>query len=189
MYADYGGDLGFQFIDTPLTRRLRTLVDVIVESPGGTLDLSRAVLVTEAIAVQGSAASWAVLSALYERLFRRTGLYLSLELLDFCVRNCGLDLAKHIHTQFLRGMYRLLKLTSMKEQTLAGQVNSTMKQLIAVAQGARPGRPRREVRDVVLIRCQKKVLYLIQLWADAFMMHEDQVPDILRAYRDLRRKG
>lgn len=36
---------------------------------------------------------------------------------------------------------------------------------------------------------ENKVLYLIQLWADTFMMHEDKYPYFLSTYRDLRKEG
>jgi hypothetical protein len=34
-----------------------------------------------------------------------------------------------------------------------------------------------------------KVLYMIQLWADTFMMHEDEFPFIMQTYRQLRKEG
>ena len=34
-----------------------------------------------------------------------------------------------------------------------------------------------------------KTLYLIQLWADTFMMHEDEFPHIMKTYRLLRKEG
>lgn len=30
---------------------------------------------------------------------------------------------------------------------------------------------------------------MIQLWADTFMMHEDEFPNIMQTYRQLRKEG
>jgi len=36
---------------------------------------------------------------------------------------------------------------------------------------------------------EDKVLYLIQLWADTFMMHQEEFKNIHEAYRTLRKEG
>lgn len=36
---------------------------------------------------------------------------------------------------------------------------------------------------------EDKVLYLIQLWADTFMMHEDEFKPVQETYRLLRKEG
>jgi len=36
---------------------------------------------------------------------------------------------------------------------------------------------------------ENKILFLIQLWADTFMMYEDQYPHFMSAYRNLRKQG
>lgn len=36
---------------------------------------------------------------------------------------------------------------------------------------------------------EDKVLYIIQLWADTFMMHEDEFPYIMQNYKELRKEG
>ena len=38
-------------------------------------------------------------------------------------------------------------------------------------------------------KAENQLLYLIQLWADTFMMHEDQYPGFLKVYRTLRKEG
>ena len=40
----------------------------------------------------------------------------------------------------------------------------------------------------MLEKIEHKVLYLIQLWADTFMMHEDEFKHILELYRLLRKE-
>lgn len=36
---------------------------------------------------------------------------------------------------------------------------------------------------------EEKVLYVIQLWADTFMMNEDDFPYVMQNYRELRKEG
>lgn len=36
---------------------------------------------------------------------------------------------------------------------------------------------------------EDKILYLIQLWADTFMMHQEEFKNIHEAYRILRKEG
>jgi len=39
------------------------------------------------------------------------------------------------------------------------------------------------------MQIEKKVLYLIQLWYDTFMMHEAEFPFIMENYKTLRKEG
>ena len=197
MYDECAIDFCYGFADAQEVFRIRRLVYNLLESKSSTLNLDRALIIVDEINSRGPLGCHAVLGGIYERLYRRKGLYLALELLEFCVRNCGLDFAVFLRRPFLKAMTRLLKLKSLTEQTLVGQVNSTVKLLIKASKNHVTGRESvvknnkhaLDSADVILVRCQRKVLYLFQLWADAFMMQEDRVPDIFEAYRELRRKG
>jgi len=43
--------------------------------------------------------------------------------------------------------------------------------------------------DKLKIQVEDKILYLIQLWADTFMMHQEEFKNIHEAYRTLRKEG
>ena len=42
---------------------------------------------------------------------------------------------------------------------------------------------------ILFSQIEFKILYMIQLWADTFMMHEDEFPYIMSTYRQLRQEG
>ena len=46
-------------------------------------------------------------------------------------------------------------------------------------------RQSKEVRE----RVEEKILYLVQLWSDTFMMKEDQYPGFQHTYRQLRKEN
>ncbi|KAL8454313.1 hypothetical protein Emag_001472 [Eimeria magna] len=76
------------------------------------------------------------------------GMYRALELVEICVKNNGIDFARHMDDYFLRSMAKVLK-----------------------------------------IKLKRKVLFMLQLWHDSFVMQQERCPAIFAMYRKLRSKG
>lgn len=97
-------------------------------------------------------------------------IYLTIELLDTCVKNCNVHFHKHVNDQGL--IFILLKLlkSRRKKLTVIDKLSSKYK-------------------GQLWTRIEDKALSIIQLYADAFMMMEDKYPTFMKVYRLLRKEG
>eukprot|EP01053_Blabericola_migrator_P013132 Blabericola_migrator_1__13131@NODE_899_length_6146_cov_140_321928_g629_i0_p1_GENE_NODE_899_length_6146_cov_140_321928_g629_i0NODE_899_length_6146_cov_140_321928_g629_i0_p1_ORF_typecomplete_len508_score85_67VHS/PF00790_19/6_5e19VHS/PF00790_19/25BURP/PF03181_15/0_15ENTH/PF01417_20/0_23ENTH/PF01417_20/6_5e03Telomere_reg2/PF10193_9/3e02Telomere_reg2/PF10193_9/3_6_NODE_899_length_6146_cov_140_321928_g629_i033324855 len=164
---------------------LRRLLEQMTQGPGQVLNLQLALHVTDEISRSPYRISPAVLFVLQQRLHssKPDRVTLALELLDMCVKNCGLDFVRHINKEFMKSMVSVIKTTSFKERTITGQMKKLEKYLIGSPSSTGVA------TDPRVHKLKRQCLTMIQNWADAFMMHPSSVQPILEAYKSLRRKG
>eukprot|EP01054_Gregarina_sp_Poly1_P004834 Gregarina_sp_Poly_1__4833@NODE_2575_length_1962_cov_288_174142_g1634_i0_p1_GENE_NODE_2575_length_1962_cov_288_174142_g1634_i0NODE_2575_length_1962_cov_288_174142_g1634_i0_p1_ORF_typecomplete_len580_score83_27VHS/PF00790_19/1_1e18VHS/PF00790_19/5_5e02Dimer_Tnp_hAT/PF05699_14/0_24ENTH/PF01417_20/0_3Telomere_reg2/PF10193_9/3_9e02Telomere_reg2/PF10193_9/2_5_NODE_2575_length_1962_cov_288_174142_g1634_i01711910 len=164
---------------------LRRLLEQMTQGPGQVLNLQLAIHVTDEVSRSPYRIAPAVLFVLQQRLHssKPDRVTLALELLDMCVKNCGLDFVRHINKEFMKSMVSVIKTTSFKERTITGQMKKLEKYLIgSPSSGGVATDPR-------VHKLKRQCLSMIQNWADAFMMHPSSVQPILETYKSLRRKG
>lgn len=96
--------------------------------------------------------------------------YLALCLIEVCSKNGDTKLHQQLcKKMFLESFLVLLK----RRRGKAGLLNKKEKGM----------------NKVFKEKAEDKALYLIQLWADTFMMHQDQYAGVHEAYRQLRKEG
>lgn len=95
---------------------------------------------------------------------------LTLTLLETCVKNCGIHFHRYINNRNLLTSLLLLLRRKRKKLNFVDKIAGVYKSA--------------DWREI-----ETKVLGLVQLWADTFMMHEDKYPCFMRAYRELRKEG
>ncbi|EZG66649.1 VHS domain protein [Gregarina niphandrodes] len=164
---------------------LRRLVEQVTMGHGSQLNLHNALYITDEISRSPYRIAPAVLFVLQQRLHssKPDRVSLALELLDMCVKNCGLEFIRHINKEFMKSMSSVIKTTSFKERTFTGQ----MKRLEKYITGA----PTTSgvATDPRVHKLRRMCLVMIQNWCDAFEMYPNQVGPILDAYQSLKRKG
>ena len=93
------------------------------------------------------------------------------QLIDFCSKNGNVMFLKALSSKpFVNGLLNVLKITR-------GKINKVKLKLLS-----KQVRLRRE-------QSETQLLALIQMWADTFMMKEDQFPGFMLIYRQLRKEG
>lgn len=164
---------------------LRRLLEQMTQGPGQVLNLQLAIHVTDEISRSPYRIAPAVLFVLQQRLHssKPDRVTLALELLDMCVKNCGLDFVRHINKEFMKSMVSVIKTNSFKDRTLTGQMKKLEKYLIGSPSSTGVA------TDPRVHKLKRQCLTMIQNWADAFMMHPSSVQPILETYKSLRRKG
>ncbi|KFG30239.1 hypothetical protein TGDOM2_216030, partial [Toxoplasma gondii GAB2-2007-GAL-DOM2] len=129
-----------------------------------------------------------VLAALVEEKLRLSAdgpvMLAAIELVAMAVGNLGVDFARCLDEKFMRTMTKILKMTTLKK-SLSRDVKSKINKLLTGSQSCNPG----VATDPQLHRLKRKVLYLLQLWHDSFVMQQEKLPAIFEAYRKLRAKG
>ncbi|OMJ70550.1 hypothetical protein SteCoe_31452 [Stentor coeruleus] len=109
----------------------------------------------------------------FKQLFKSTDLKtidLTMTLLETCVKNCNIHFHRYVCTRGL--MPSIVQLLKRRRKKL-----NLVEKLAGIYKN--PGW--RKIED--------RVLALVQLWADTFMMQEDTYPAFMRVYRDLRQDG
>ncbi|OMJ85097.1 hypothetical protein SteCoe_13689 [Stentor coeruleus] len=109
----------------------------------------------------------------FKQLFKSTDLKtisLTMTLLETCVKNCNIHFHRYVCTRGL--MPSIVQLLKRRRKKL-----NLVEKLAGVYKN--PGW--RKIED--------RVLALVQLWADTFMMQEDTYPAFMRVYRELRQDG
>eukprot|EP01055_Gregarina_sp_Pseudo9_P001520 Gregarina_sp_Pseudo_9__1519@NODE_201_length_3630_cov_7_755778_g186_i0_p2_GENE_NODE_201_length_3630_cov_7_755778_g186_i0NODE_201_length_3630_cov_7_755778_g186_i0_p2_ORF_typecomplete_len546_score194_88VHS/PF00790_19/8_2e19VHS/PF00790_19/3e02ENTH/PF01417_20/0_15Telomere_reg2/PF10193_9/3_5e02Telomere_reg2/PF10193_9/1Nbl1_Borealin_N/PF10444_9/0_87Nbl1_Borealin_N/PF10444_9/2_8e03_NODE_201_length_3630_cov_7_755778_g186_i0211658 len=164
---------------------LRRLLEQMTQGPGQVLNLQLAIHVTDEVSRSPYRIAPAVLFVLQQRLHssKPDRVTLALELLDMCVKNCGLDFVRHINKEFMKSMVSVIKTTSFKDRTITGQMKKLEKYLIGSPSSSGVA------TDPRVHKLKRQCLSMIQNWADAFMMHPSSVQPILETYKSLRRKG
>ncbi|CDJ39799.1 hypothetical protein, conserved [Eimeria tenella] len=111
------------------------------------------------------------------------GMYRALELVEICVKNNGLDFARHMDEHFLRSMAKVLKITTFK-RSLTKDVKDKINKIIG-GPFVHPG----VATDPRIHKLKRKVLFMFQLWHDSFVLQQERCPAIFAMYRKLRSKG
>ena len=100
--------------------------------------------------------------------YKRT--YLALQMLEVLSKNGSLEFHEYLSQEdFMKEYLRWLKIMRGKGGLFSGFETKSKKEL------------REKIQD--------QALYLLQLWADAFMMYQDQYPGFQKYYRELRAEG
>ncbi|CDR95974.1 hypothetical protein, conserved [Babesia bigemina] len=109
---------------------------------------------------------------------------LSLELLQRCMESYGsffLSLMTRSCMRRLRKLLRMNKITT----SLAGGVKKQITKFLVGSSNVHPGVP----TDVRIHVIKAKVLYMVQLWHDVFMLDQGLFPVFFQGYRDMRERG
>jgi len=102
-------------------------------------------------------------------------LKLSLNLLEMCVKNCNIKFHQYVNnSHFLDVLVKHLKNRRPKKSTILKKLPNPL--------GGTSQKKKESMVDI-----EEKILYLVQLWADTFMMYEDKFPCYMNMYRDLRK--
>ncbi|PFH34919.1 hypothetical protein BESB_069520 [Besnoitia besnoiti] len=129
-----------------------------------------------------------LLAAIVEEKLRLSSdgplLLAAIELVAMAVSNLGVDFARALDERFMRTMCKILRMTTLKK-SLSRDVKRKINKLLIGSQSTNPG----VATDPQLHRLKRKVLYLLQLWHDSFVMQQERLPAIFEAYRKLRAKG
>mmetsp|Transcript_41574 Transcript_41574/g.114529 ORF Transcript_41574/g.114529 Transcript_41574/m.114529 type:complete len:685 (+) Transcript_41574:102-2156(+) len=115
------------------------------------------------------------------RCSRPVPVQLALSLLEMVVKNCGLPLARQIDSDLAGALVALAKKRESAAYSLGRNLHKTVG-------GWLPGGISSEEREQ-WIGVSKKVLEMLQLWADAFFLEEGQAKPLFDAYKKLRRQG
>ncbi|PHJ19586.1 transmembrane [Cystoisospora suis] len=107
----------------------------------------------------------------------------SIELIAMAVSNLGVDFARCLDQRFMKTFTKILKMTTLKK-SLSRDVKSKINKFINGTY-ANPG----VATDPHLHRLKRKVLYLLQLWHDSFVLQQEKLPALFEVYRHLRAKG
>eukprot|EP00923_Selenidium_pygospionis_P002735 GHVN01004201.1.p1 GENE.GHVN01004201.1~~GHVN01004201.1.p1 ORF type:complete len:779 (+),score=185.59 GHVN01004201.1:191-2527(+) len=165
---------------------LKHLTESIVDAPSAVLSLENSIRVTDEINAHKAPAADTVLFVVYVRLKEKESaekIMLSLDLMDVCVKNCGLVFAKHINSNLMMRMARLLRLTTF-DKSISARVTKQVNKLLAPGQA-----PLGVPTDARIHAIRRKVLTLIQNWSDAFMSNQESCAPIHEAYRSMRASG
>ncbi|OMJ84938.1 hypothetical protein SteCoe_13844 [Stentor coeruleus] len=109
----------------------------------------------------------------FKQLLKSTDLKtidLTMTLLETCVKNCNVHFHRYVCTRDMMPSIAQLLKRRRKKLNLVEKLAGIYKN---------PGW--RKIED--------RVLAMVQLWADTFMMQEDTYPAFMRVYRDLRQDG
>eukprot|EP00746_Dinoflagellata_sp_MGD_P039044 gnl/MRDRNA2_/MRDRNA2_19410_c0_seq1.p1 gnl/MRDRNA2_/MRDRNA2_19410_c0~~gnl/MRDRNA2_/MRDRNA2_19410_c0_seq1.p1 ORF type:complete len:742 (+),score=164.86 gnl/MRDRNA2_/MRDRNA2_19410_c0_seq1:154-2379(+) len=107
---------------------------------------------------------------------------LALSLLEMAVKNCGLPICRLMDETFVEAMVALVKKKQSVAYSLGRNLNKSLGSWL-------PGAGIGETQRKQWASCSSKVLEMLQLWADAFMLQEGQVKPLFDAYKQLRTEG
>ncbi|KYN96879.1 hypothetical protein PGSY75_1307700 [Plasmodium gaboni] len=108
---------------------------------------------------------------------------ISLEFLNFCVKNLGLFFARFIDENFMKKISKLLRTTTLKK-SLTKDVKSKLSKFLIVPI-IHPG----VATDPRLHFIKRKILFMMQLWHDSFILHQHICTAIFSEYKSLKEKG
>ncbi|ETW29648.1 hypothetical protein PFFCH_02918 [Plasmodium falciparum FCH/4] len=108
---------------------------------------------------------------------------ISLEFLNFCVKNLGLFFARFIDESFMKKISKLLRTTTLKK-SLTKDVKSKLSKFLIVPI-IHPG----VATDPRLHFIKRKILFMMQLWHDSFILHQHICTAIFAEYKSLKEKG
>ncbi|GIX63356.1 uncharacterized protein BcabD6B2_27910 [Babesia caballi] len=109
---------------------------------------------------------------------------LSLELLQRCVEAFGGYFLALMTKSCMRRFRRLLRMTKLTT-SLTGGMKKQLAKLLVGSSNVHPGVP----TDVRIHVIKAKVLYMLQLWHDVFLLDQGLYPVFFHGYRDLRERG
>ncbi|GBE59838.1 hypothetical protein, conserved [Babesia ovata] len=109
---------------------------------------------------------------------------LSLELLQRCMESYGSFFLSLMTRSCMRRFRRLLKMNKITT-SLAGGVKKQLTKFLVGSSNVHPGVP----TDVRIHVIKAKVLYMVQLWHDVFMLDQGLFPVFFQGYREMRERG
>ncbi|CAD2112943.1 hypothetical protein YYG_00087 [Plasmodium vinckei petteri] len=108
---------------------------------------------------------------------------ISLEFLNFCVKNLGLFFIRFIDESFMKKISALLKTTTLKK-SITKNVKSKLSKFLIVPI-IHPG----VATDPRLHFIKRKILFMLQLWHDSFILYQHIATTFFMEYRSLKEKG
>ncbi|SCQ16719.1 conserved Plasmodium protein, unknown function [Plasmodium ovale] len=108
---------------------------------------------------------------------------ISLEFLNFCVKNLGLFFVRFIDESFMKKISALLKTTTLKK-SITKDVKSKLSKFLIVPI-IHPG----VATDPRLHFIKRKILFMLQLWHDSFILHQHIATAFFLEYKSLKEKG
>ncbi|KEG04361.1 conserved Plasmodium protein, unknown function [Plasmodium vinckei vinckei] len=108
---------------------------------------------------------------------------ISLEFLNFCVKNLGLFFIRFIDESFMKKISSLLKTTTLKK-SITKNVKSKLSKFLIVPI-IHPG----VATDPRLHFIKRKILFMLQLWHDSFILYQHVATTFFMEYRSLKEKG
>ncbi|ETB61305.1 hypothetical protein YYC_01220 [Plasmodium yoelii 17X] len=108
---------------------------------------------------------------------------ISLEFLNFCVKNLGLFFIRFIDESFMKKISALLKTTTLKK-SITKNVKSKLSKFLIVPI-IHPG----VATDPRLHFIKRKILFMLQLWHDSFILYQHIATTFFMEYRNLKEKG
>lgn len=108
---------------------------------------------------------------------------ISLEFLNFCVKNLGLFFVRFLDESFMKKISALLKTTTLKK-SITKDVKSKLSKFLIVPI-IHPG----VATDPRLHFIKRKILFMLQLWHDSFILHQHIATAVFNEYKSLKEKG
>ncbi|SCN62635.1 conserved Plasmodium protein, unknown function [Plasmodium chabaudi chabaudi] len=108
---------------------------------------------------------------------------ISLEFLNFCVKNLGLFFIRFIDESLMKKISSLLKTTTLKK-SITKNVKSKLSKFLIVPI-IHPG----VATDPRLHFIKRKILFMLQLWHDSFILYQHVATTFFMEYRNLKEKG
>ncbi|EUD68765.1 hypothetical protein C922_00453 [Plasmodium inui San Antonio 1] len=108
---------------------------------------------------------------------------ISLEFLNFCVKNLGLFFVRFLDESFMKKISALLKTTTLKK-SITKDVKSKLSKFLIVPI-IHPG----VATDPRLHFIKRKILFMLQLWHDSFILHQHIAAAVFNEYKSLKEKG
>ncbi|CAA9990679.1 conserved Plasmodium protein, unknown function [Plasmodium knowlesi strain H] len=108
---------------------------------------------------------------------------ISLEFLNFCVKNLGLFFVRFLDEGFMKKISALLKTTTLKK-SITKDVKSKLSKFLIVPI-IHPG----VATDPRLHFIKRKILFMLQLWHDSFILHQHIAVSVFDEYKSLKEKG
>eukprot|EP00371_Babesia_bovis_P003616 XP_001612263.1 hypothetical protein [Babesia bovis T2Bo] len=109
---------------------------------------------------------------------------LCLELLQYCMESFGGYFLGLMTSSCMRRFKKLLKMTKIST-SLAGGVKKQLTKFLVGSSNVHPGVP----TDVRIHVIKAKVLYMIQLWHDVFLLDQGMYFTFFEGYRNMRESG
>eukprot|EP00927_Polykrikos_kofoidii_P049963 TRINITY_DN43934_c0_g1_i1.p1 TRINITY_DN43934_c0_g1~~TRINITY_DN43934_c0_g1_i1.p1 ORF type:complete len:737 (+),score=133.38 TRINITY_DN43934_c0_g1_i1:242-2452(+) len=108
---------------------------------------------------------------------------LALSLLEMIVKNCGLVACRFVDENLAEALIALVKKREGARYSFARNIHKSVGHLFPQGVGID------EDERKLWLQASRKVLEMLQLWADAFLLHQGDLRPIFDAYKLLRRKG
>ncbi|GAW83285.1 hypothetical protein, conserved [Plasmodium gonderi] len=108
---------------------------------------------------------------------------ISLEFLNFCAKNLGLFFVRFLDESFMKKISALLKTTTLKK-SITKDVKSKLSKFLIVPI-IHPG----VATDPRLHFIKRKILFMLQLWHDSFILHQHIATAVFNEYKSLKEKG